>query len=169
MALQSLTVSAAGSATIFHYGAGAETFLVLIFSAGASAAGTSTLAARPRVHQFFLFCVQAPLFVASLISGGIDIMLFLAAWLIFTAFLVREGIEAGRAYQQLFHRTCDVEDALGEIRTLRGIIPICWSCKKIRDDEGYWEQVESYVTRHTHAQFSHGLCPSCLQNFGKDA
>ena len=48
-----------------------------------------------------------------------------------------------------------------EIKTLKGIIPICAHCKKIRDDKGFWDQVETYITRHTEARFSHGLCPHC--------
>ena len=52
--------------------------------------------------------------------------------------------------------------ALSEIKTLRGMLPICAECKKIRDDEGYWEQLESYVSRHTSAVFSHGICPGCM-------
>lgn len=51
--------------------------------------------------------------------------------------------------------------ALAEIKTLKGIVPICSFCKKIRDDKGYWEQVEVYVKRHTEADFSHGICPEC--------
>ncbi|MFA6505327.1 MAG: histidine kinase N-terminal 7TM domain-containing protein [Treponemataceae bacterium] len=51
--------------------------------------------------------------------------------------------------------------ALSEIKSLEGIIPICASCKKIRDDKGYWQQVENYVSSHSRAQFSHGLCPDC--------
>ncbi len=50
-----------------------------------------------------------------------------------------------------------------EIRELSGLIPICSNCKKIRDDLGYWHQVESYIQKHTDAQFSHGLCPECLE------
>ena len=52
---------------------------------------------------------------------------------------------------------------LAEIKTLRGIVPICANCKKIRDDKGYWTQVEAYVSRHTDAQFSHGICPECMK------
>ena len=55
--------------------------------------------------------------------------------------------------------------ALEEIQTLTGILPICCHCKKIRDDQGYWEQVESYVSRHTEAEFSHGICPGCFEDF----
>lgn len=51
--------------------------------------------------------------------------------------------------------------AIERIKTLDGIVPICSNCKKIRDDKGYWEQVEAYVSRHTDAQFSHGICPDC--------
>ena len=53
--------------------------------------------------------------------------------------------------------------ALEEVRTLRGIIPICASCKKVRDDKGYWSQVEDYIKRHTDADFTHSLCPDCIE------
>jgi len=56
-----------------------------------------------------------------------------------------------------------LQQALDEIRTLRGILPICAYCKKIRDDAGYWSQVEKYVSDHTDAKFSHGICPTCFE------
>jgi PAS domain S-box-containing protein len=56
----------------------------------------------------------------------------------------------------------ELTDALAGIRTLRGLLPICASCKKIRDDQGYWQKVESYLAEHTNAEFTHGLCPDCL-------
>lgn len=62
-------------------------------------------------------------------------------------------------------RTADLQKALDEVRTLKGIIPICAGCKKIRDDQGYWEQIEIYITEHSDAEFSHGLCPDCLEKF----
>ena len=52
--------------------------------------------------------------------------------------------------------------------TLRGIVPICSYCKQIRDDKGYWRQVESYVAKHTEAEFSHGICPNCMENHYPD-
>jgi DNA-binding response OmpR family regulator len=55
----------------------------------------------------------------------------------------------------------ELRDALAQIKTLRGTVPICACCKKIRDDKGYWKQVEVYVRDHTEAQFSHGICPEC--------
>ncbi|MDA8134676.1 MAG: PAS domain S-box protein [Desulfobacteraceae bacterium] len=51
--------------------------------------------------------------------------------------------------------------ALKEIKTLSGLLPICASCKKIRDDKGYWNQIESYISRNSEANFSHGICPEC--------
>lgn len=56
-----------------------------------------------------------------------------------------------------------LQKALAEVKTLRGIIPICMICKKIRDDKGYWEQVEVYIHKHSEANFSHGICPDCLK------
>nr|WP_246325451.1 hypothetical protein [Dissulfurirhabdus thermomarina] len=59
-------------------------------------------------------------------------------------------------------RTAELQAALEEVRTLSGFLPICSACKKVRDDKGYWRQIEEYVTEHSEAQFSHGLCPECL-------
>ncbi len=57
----------------------------------------------------------------------------------------------------------DHMDALSRIKTLSGMLPICSSCKRIRDDEGYWTQIETYINEHSEAEFSHGLCPECAQ------
>jgi DNA-binding response OmpR family regulator len=64
---------------------------------------------------------------------------------------------------QLASTIAELREAANHIKTLRGIVPICAKCKKIRDDKGYWERVEVYVARHSEAQFSHGLCPDCMQ------
>lgn len=57
--------------------------------------------------------------------------------------------------------TAELEEALGQVKQLEGIIPICMHCKKVRVDPGSWHQIESYVAAHTHATFSHGICPEC--------
>jgi two-component system, cell cycle sensor histidine kinase and response regulator CckA len=59
----------------------------------------------------------------------------------------------------------ELTDALDHVRTLRGLVPICAACKKIRDDAGFWHQVETYVHAHTEAEFSHGLCPECAPHY----
>ena len=56
----------------------------------------------------------------------------------------------------------DLQDALAKVRTLSGLLPICAHCKKVRDDEGYWTRIESYISAHTRAEFSHGICPDCV-------
>jgi DNA-binding response OmpR family regulator len=58
-----------------------------------------------------------------------------------------------------------LQEALVEVKTLKGFIPICASCKKIRDDEGYWSQLEAYISKHTDAEFTHSICPVCAKQF----
>lgn len=72
--------------------------------------------------------------------------------------------------QRVSERTAELERtieqlqrALNEIRTLRGLIPICAWCKKIRNDVGYWDNLEAYLHSHTEAEFSHGICPGCYE------
>lgn len=69
--------------------------------------------------------------------------------------------ESGRLIEKL-------QKALDEVRQLRGIIPICAGCKSIRNDDGYWQQVEDYLGSHSGIEFSHGLCPSCIRKLYPD-
>jgi len=55
----------------------------------------------------------------------------------------------------------ELQDALERVRTLSGLLPICSSCKRVRDDDGYWHQVEVYIRDRSEAEFSHGICPDC--------
>ena len=64
--------------------------------------------------------------------------------------------------QRLADRVQELESALENVRKLSGLLPICAYCHSIRDDEHYWHRVEEYVTDHTDATFSHGICPTCL-------
>lgn len=56
----------------------------------------------------------------------------------------------------------ELHDALGKVKLLRGLLPICASCKKIRNDSGYWNEIENYIAQHSEAQFNHGICPKCF-------
>jgi two-component system cell cycle response regulator len=67
-----------------------------------------------------------------------------------------------RKNSELVETNNRLSDALEANKTLRGLIPICGYCKKIRDDQGYWNQVETFVSKHSAAQFSHGICPTCF-------
>jgi two-component system NtrC family sensor kinase len=66
----------------------------------------------------------------------------------------------------------ELQEALAKVKTLSGFIPICASCKKIRDDKGYWNQIETYIRDHSEAEFSHSICPDCMEklypDFAKD-
>lgn len=85
---------------------------------------------------------------------------------------LRARIEVGRRMIEmqsvLAEKVEELRRALDQIKTLRGIVPICASCKKIRDDRGYWNQVEVYIRAHTEATFSHGLCPECAKKLYAD-
>lgn len=60
-------------------------------------------------------------------------------------------------------RIVELQEALAQIKSLRGLLPICMYCKKIRDDKQYWQQLEGYISEHSEAQFSHGICPDCYR------
>jgi len=62
-----------------------------------------------------------------------------------------------------------LQTALQQVRTLSGLLPICAHCKKIRDDDGYWTQIESYIRDHSRADFTHGICPDCAREFFREA
>ncbi len=72
-------------------------------------------------------------------------------------------MQCRKLYRELQQRNEALQKALEEIKTLRGILPICANCKKIRDDAGYWNQIEGYIRDHSQAEFSHSICPECAQ------
>lgn len=76
--------------------------------------------------------------------------------------------ERKKAEAALQEKNLELQQAIKQIKTLRGIVPICMNCKKIRDDQGYWNQVEVYVRDHTEAEFSHGVCPDCITKLYPD-
>ena len=76
--------------------------------------------------------------------------------------LLTERREAVAAQKQLIVK---LEDALSKVKTLSGLLPICSACKKIRDDHGYWSQVEGYIQEHTDARFTHSYCPECTEKY----
>jgi DNA repair exonuclease SbcCD ATPase subunit len=77
-----------------------------------------------------------------------------------TSKLMNELIAVKRDLQQ---KTMELQEALDQVKQLKGLLPICASCKKIRDDKGYWQSVEHYISAHTEAQFSHDICPECMK------
>jgi hypothetical protein len=62
----------------------------------------------------------------------------------------------------------ELQKAISSIKTLKGLLPICSYCKKIRDDKGYWNQIEAYIQTHSEAEFSHGICQECVKKHYPD-
>jgi FixJ family two-component response regulator len=95
-----------------------------------------------------------------LVKGTIDARLLERA--------IRYAIERKRAQEEREQLIAKLQEALANIKALRGMLPICASCKKIRDDTGYWSQIETYIRAHADVEFSHGLCPECTNRLYPD-
>lgn len=76
-----------------------------------------------------------------------------------------QEIEITKQNEELVKKNAILQDALTEVKQLSGLLPICASCKKIRDDKGYWNQIEAYISAHSEAEFSHSMCPECAKEF----
>lgn len=80
---------------------------------------------------------------------------------------VRNHLELKNRMDRINSQKAELEQTLARVKQLEGIIPICMYCKKIRGDNDYWQQIENYISEHTDALFSHGICPACLdKNYG---
>jgi len=75
---------------------------------------------------------------------------------------VNVGIRVAALQERLADQVKELQETLSKVQTLSGLLPICSYCKRIRNDQDYWEQVDAYVTEHSSVRFSHGICPSCL-------
>ena len=82
--------------------------------------------------------------------------------------LVNEIAERKKAEREKEGLIRQLRQALGDVKKLSGLLPICASCKRIRDDKGYWQQIEGYIRDHSEADFSHGICPECAKKLYPD-
>jgi two-component system cell cycle sensor histidine kinase/response regulator CckA len=102
-----------------------------------------------------------------LVSFIIVIALALSILLLSAMNVVKEKrrlIERMKAEDEREKLIGELQDALAKVRTLSGLLPICSSCKMIRDNKGYWNRLEVYISEHSEAEFTHGLCPDCMKN-----
>jgi sigma-B regulation protein RsbU (phosphoserine phosphatase) len=76
---------------------------------------------------------------------------------------VQVGIRVLTLQERLADRVAELQDALTRVKRLQGLLPICSYCKRIRGDDQYWQQVDSYIAEHSDAEFTHGICPPCSQ------
>ena len=79
--------------------------------------------------------------------------------------LAEEKRKAEQEKERLIEK---LQVAMAQVKKLSGLLPICAHCKKIRNDDGYWTQLESYISEHSDAQFSHGICPDCMEKYYSD-
>lgn len=93
-------------------------------------------------------------------AGGVDY--------ITKPFQQAEVVARVHAHVALRKKSLELEKALKEVRRLQKIIPICMHCKQIRNDSGFWQEVELYISEHTDSQFSHGICPDCYDKLYSD-
>lgn len=91
-----------------------------------------------------------------LVKGNLNAALLLKA--------VRYAIQRQGMLREKDRLVNELKDALRNVQILQGLLPICSGCKRIRNDNGYWQQVEEYFTRHSNAKFSHGICPECVKS-----
>jgi len=87
---------------------------------------------------------------------------FVVTYLLVTLFSYALESTRDVAAHALQLRQCELEEALRKIKTLTGLLPICCSCKKIRNDRGAWSRLEDYLKEHTQAELTHGICPECM-------
>lgn len=100
------------------------------------------------------------------LDEAITVSIFLVFAL--AVFSLRRWQELRKTQICLLQYNAELQQALSEIKQLRGILPICAKCKKIRDDIGYWHQVETYIGNHSEAEFTHGICPDCITKLYPD-
>ncbi|MGH7973782.1 MAG: PAS domain-containing protein, partial [Limisphaerales bacterium] len=79
--------------------------------------------------------------------------------------IARDVTERRKTEREREQLVIQLQAALAEVKTLSGLLPICAHCKKIRDDQGYWSQIELYVRQHSNANFTHSICPDCSRTF----
>ena len=121
-----------------------------------------------RMFTYYLMVLSTVLIVTGYFlspEGGIFWVVMMNRFLALTAVWVT-GILIffwKRSEEERVRLESDLTDSLEDVKILSGLLPICASCKKIRDDEGLWNQVEEYIHEHSEAQFSHGLCPDCMK------
>lgn len=130
-------------------------------------AGLETFAALhardPKVPVIILTCINdAALAVEAVRQGAQDYLIkseLSRNVLIRTLFYAMERNRINKEREGLVQ---ELKDALSRVKTLTGLLPICANCKKIRNDKGYWEQVETYLNAHADVRFSHSICPDCM-------
>jgi hypothetical protein len=129
---------------------------------------------HPLIHLISVFHassgqkVEIDLVSEILTAFSVSMLPWSLAFVIFSALIgifYRKNKDANEKKSKL---VTQLQESLAEIKTLSGLLPICSSCKNIRDDKGYWNQIEVYISGHSEAEFSHSICPECAKKLYPD-
>lgn len=93
---------------------------------------------------------------------GLLVSAFMFAGILYIAPIFHEMRAAAEEKERI---VASLKEALANVKTLSELLPICANCKKIRDDKGYWMQIEKYIHAHTETRFTHGICPECMEKY----
>jgi hypothetical protein len=150
-------------------------FPMMITAAGCVAAGSATLAINRNIRLMFPVAFMLPMVVSLGLRPNLENMLTASLIIIFYLYII---LATQKVYQDywssiineamLEKRATELESKIEEIKVLSGLLPICAYCKKIRDDQGYWNQLESYIEKRSDAHFSHGICEECTEKLYRD-
>ena len=138
--------------------------VAIMLSAWYGGLGPGICASILSVLAFDYFFDQNPGVFDLSFDGGIRLLMGVAVCF----FVTYLNAQRRKVLLELVATNKALENALEEIKTLRGILPICMHCKQIRNDEGLWEQIDHYLAAHIDAQFSHSVCPNCLRKLYPD-
>jgi phosphoserine phosphatase RsbU/P len=119
--------------------------------------------ARAHVYLLLLTARSSPTDVVEGLEAGADDYLVKPVNLNELRARLHVGVRVVSLQERLANKVAELQATLDKVRQLRGLLPICSYCKRIRNDQNYWERVEVYVTEHTDARFTHGICPTCLE------
>ncbi len=166
-----------GAALLMPWMQSQELAIFVAGLAGIMGSALNALAADSRSFRWFAFGVSAPLTLGILLQFTDQQHLVLAALTVaftVTMLFIHRQVNRGLvehlrtvarleiSEQAQAKLIAELRTALGAVKQLTGLLPICANCKKVRDDTGYWNRVEDYISEHTDAKFSHGVCPDCF-------
>jgi hypothetical protein len=148
---------------LMPYSRGLLLFVAIMFSAwfGGMWPGIVASLLAAKAFSYFLIGQRG-------IDLSLDAALRFAIFMSAALFVTYLTVQRSQVLDRMMIVNGELEKALDEIRVLRGILPICMHCKQIRNDTGLWQQVDRYISEHSDAKFSHGVCPDCLSKFYPD-
>jgi hypothetical protein len=137
--------------------------------AGLLAGGLATLVADQWTFRYYALALFVPVLISFLWApGGLDLAAVVLV-IIYVGFTLRLHTRAHGALVTRLQAEHELRDRESQIKTLRGYLRVCAQCRRVLTQDGTWEQLESYVRRHTDAEFSHGICPDCATDWARSA